>query len=228
MWWIGWWPRAAGASSVGGCCRRGWWCTSCWPWRCSRPRRTWRSCGIWSRACAGWAGGAPGGCRRSRRCFAPGSGWGPSRCGYCLPPRPGRWPGRRHRGRSGGGCGCWRSTGPAGTLPTRRPTTRRSGVPAPTGARVAGHFRRSAWWRWWSAARTRWSMPSWTAAVLGRSRWPLGWCGRPGRGCWCWPTGSSRGRRCGGRLPQPALTCCGGCRPTGSLRSTVPCRTGRG
>jgi Transposase DDE domain len=32
-------------------------------------------------------------------------------------------------------------------------------------------------------------MPGWTAAALGRgrSRWPLGWCGRPGRGCWCSP-----------------------------------------
>jgi Insertion element 4 transposase N-terminal len=41
-------------------------------------------------------------------------------------------------GRSGGACGWWRWTARAGTRPTRQPTTRSSGVPAASGARVAG------------------------------------------------------------------------------------------
>ena len=33
---MGWWPRRVVGSGVSGCCRRGWLCTTCWRWRCSR------------------------------------------------------------------------------------------------------------------------------------------------------------------------------------------------
>jgi hypothetical protein len=51
-----------------------------------------------------------------------------------------RWPRRPRPERSGGVCGWWRWTARAGTRPTRQPTTRSSGVPARTGARVAERF----------------------------------------------------------------------------------------
>ncbi|WP_372446287.1 transposase domain-containing protein [Streptomyces chrestomyceticus] len=47
--------------------------------------------------------------------FRARSGWDASRCGHCSSQRRSRWAPRTHLGCSGGGCGCWRWTVPAGT-----------------------------------------------------------------------------------------------------------------
>jgi Insertion element 4 transposase N-terminal len=160
--------------------------------------------------------------------FGPGSGWAPSRCGCCLPPRPGRWPRRPRPGRSGGACGCWRSTGPAGRWRTPRPTTRRWGVPAPTGARGAGRF---------AQVRMAALVECGTHAVVdaeldgcrvGEVTLAARLVRSAGPGMLVLPRPGVPGAPGWRALAATALTCCGGGRPTGSLRSTVPCRTGRG
>jgi hypothetical protein len=112
----------------------------------------------------GWrgpgAGGAPGRCRRPRRSPAPGSGLALGRCRRCSPRSLGHWRSRAPWGRGIGAGGCWRSTGPPWMCPTPPPTRLRLGGPRPAGA-SGPRSRRSACWRWPSAAPTRSSPPCW-------------------------------------------------------------------
>jgi hypothetical protein len=181
-WGIGWWPRVAGPSSAGGCCRRCWWC---------------RSAGLGAVLAGALPGGAAAPDRGAARSGSVGivasagevvavSRPGAAGCGAVAGAVCRHGPAAGYAvyarsvlaGPAAGGGG--RLVLGRGRHASQRQGPRPSRHPPARGWR--GGLRRCAWRHWWSAAPTRWSMPSWTAAGWARSRWRCGWPARPGPG----------------------------------------------
>ena len=117
------WPTPDVRACASVSCRRGWWSTTSWPWRCTPRPPTARCCAACWRACAGCiCGGAePGLGRASRRSPRPGIRLGAGsarRTVRARRPAAGRAGHCRAPGTGAAGWSAW--TAPPSTCPTPR------------------------------------------------------------------------------------------------------------